>query len=85
MEKDSFCSVGRFDFRKSRATDDAGMRGIGRCHFRWRYRLLYNVNIRLDSNFFVSVMEKLMMSHPCEHLRVEDERLTRLDVETEKW
>jgi ATP-dependent exoDNAse (exonuclease V) alpha subunit len=29
--------------------------------------------------------EKLMMSHPCEHLRVEDEKLMRLDMETEKW
>jgi hypothetical protein len=35
-------------------------------------------NIRLLRDF----NEKLMMSHPCEHLRVEDERLTRLDVES---
>jgi len=26
-----------------------------------------------------------MMSHPCEHLRVEDKRLTKLDMEMEKW
>ena len=26
-----------------------------------------------------------MMSHPCEYPQVEDEILTRLDVETEKW
>jgi ATP-dependent exoDNAse (exonuclease V) alpha subunit len=38
-------------------------------------------NIRLLRDFD----EKLLMSHPCEYLRVEDERLMRLDVETEKW
>jgi len=38
-------------------------------------------NIRLSQDFD----EKLMMFHPREHLRVEDERLTRLDVELEKW
>ena len=38
-------------------------------------------NIRLLQNFD----EKVSMSHPCEHLRVDDERLTRLDVNTEKW
>ena len=37
-------------------------------------------NIRLLRDF-----DKNLMTHPCEHLRVEDERLTRLDVKTEKW
>lgn len=38
-------------------------------------------NIRLLRNFD----EKLLMMHPCEHLRIEDERLARLDMETQKW
>ncbi|KAJ8596160.1 hypothetical protein M405DRAFT_805874 [Rhizopogon salebrosus TDB-379] len=29
--------------------------------------------------------EKLLTPHPCEYLRLEDERLVRLDGETEKW
>jgi hypothetical protein len=29
--------------------------------------------------------EKLLMTHPCEYLRMEDERLVRLDNETEMW
>ncbi|KAJ8579465.1 hypothetical protein M405DRAFT_754484, partial [Rhizopogon salebrosus TDB-379] len=27
----------------------------------------------------------LLMTHPCEYLRMEDERLVRLDDETEMW
>jgi hypothetical protein len=38
-------------------------------------------NIRLLRDFD----EKLLVTHPCEHLRVEDERLLRLDADTEKW
>src|SRR6267154_823437 len=38
-------------------------------------------NIRLLRDFD----ENLLMTHPCEYLRLEDERLTRLDGETEKW
>jgi ATP-dependent exoDNAse (exonuclease V) alpha subunit len=29
--------------------------------------------------------EKLLMTHPCEHLRIEDERLAKMDRETEEW
>ncbi|OAX40766.1 hypothetical protein K503DRAFT_768306, partial [Rhizopogon vinicolor AM-OR11-026] len=38
-------------------------------------------NIRLLRDF----NEKLLMTHPCEYLRIEDERLVRLDNETEMW
>ncbi|OJA12708.1 hypothetical protein AZE42_02890 [Rhizopogon vesiculosus] len=38
-------------------------------------------NIRLLRDFD----ENLLMTYPCEYLRLEDERLARLDDETEKW
>ncbi|OJA15380.1 hypothetical protein AZE42_13590 [Rhizopogon vesiculosus] len=38
-------------------------------------------NIKLLRDFD----ENLLTTHPCEYLRLEDERLTRLDDETEKW
>jgi hypothetical protein len=29
--------------------------------------------------------EKLLMTHPSEHLRIEDERLAMMDQEMERW